>query len=227
VRELSLDRIAWTPPDSESQPAALISATGRPRPAAFRTVAMRRPGWTASRIEPSRSPRRSAQASRSVTANVIPQKRAGARLDPGVRDDLEDHLAEPEEPLAQEAVIGLDLADAAPADACVLERARGPLQLRGEDDEMVDVGYAVRVSCADRLACRRHGDGEAVDLVLPAGEPPAEDALARSEVQTNGPDTRPLGADCEAGAAPGGGIASYAELFDLRFHGLRDESRGE
>ena len=54
-----------------------MKATGIPRFASRRAVAIRRPGCTASRISPIFGPSSSAQRSRSPTANVTPQNAAG------------------------------------------------------------------------------------------------------------------------------------------------------
>ena len=54
-----------------------MNATAGPRPASRRSVAIRRPGWTASRGSPSSGPRCAAVASRSATRQEMPHRRAG------------------------------------------------------------------------------------------------------------------------------------------------------
>jgi EmrB/QacA subfamily drug resistance transporter len=60
----------------------LISASGTVRPAERRTVAIRRPGWTAARGSPTCGAIRSATRSRSSTSSAIPQKRTGCSAPP-------------------------------------------------------------------------------------------------------------------------------------------------
>src|SRR5918998_227424 len=55
----------------------VMNAIAGPRPASFFRVAMRRPGCTASRDSPSRSPRAAAVRSSSSTRNEMPHRRAG------------------------------------------------------------------------------------------------------------------------------------------------------
>ena len=88
----------------------------------MRTVAIRRPGWTASFTRPSLSPSSSAAASMSAVVNVMPQKRAGSLVrHVGGFDDLEDRPPDPEERLAERPHAGLALADPAQLDALVLQ----------------------------------------------------------------------------------------------------------
>jgi hypothetical protein len=133
-----------------------------------------------------------------------------------VGDHLQDHLAQAEEPLAQRPVIGLDLPDAPALDSDLFQGGRRPLEVRREDDEVIDVRDAVGVM---RLGPRRpggRGQGQAVDLRDLAGaQPPAEDALAGREVEVDGADPGRVSVEREPGALPSSGIRTNRELLDL------------
>jgi catechol 2,3-dioxygenase len=124
-----------------------------------------------------------------------------------MRDDLEDHLAQPEEALAERAVVGVDLAHAATLDPEGLEGLRRALEVRRQHHQMVNMRHAVPVLgiCGDRFGGRR--GGQAVDLLAAAGvRRPAEDSPARGEVELHGADPGGLGPNGESGARPGGRV---------------------
>ena len=95
--------------DSRGASAGVIRATGRPRPASSRTVAIERPGCTAGLAAPiDASPIRATATSRSSTLSTSPHSVGRAVGQPGPFDDLDD------QPAATDAVEPLaDLADLA------------------------------------------------------------------------------------------------------------------
>src|SRR4051794_24331143 len=84
-----------------------------------------------------------------------PPEAGGARLDVGMLDDLEDHLPETEEPLLQWPVIGLHLTHPPALDSDLIESGCRPVQLRREDDEVIDLGDAGRVASSRRRTSLR------------------------------------------------------------------------
>jgi hypothetical protein len=150
-----------------------------------------------------------------------PPEAGRAGVDLPVVDRLQDHLAEAEEALAQRPVIGLDLADAPALDAELLERPGRAIEIRREYDEVIDLRDAVGMVGLRRL--RLGGRGRRQSVYLPdisGAQPPAEDALARGEVEVDGADPGRAVLDREPGAVPSGGIGADPELFDFD-RGLR------
>src|SRR5207253_1644116 len=95
-------------------PAALISASGTLRPAERRTVAIRLPGWTASRAALTCGSSASTVRSRSALTSARPHSRAGRSSPPPCRtaaagswtaalDARDPAQREPEQPLARGA----------------------------------------------------------------------------------------------------------------------------
>ena len=116
----------------------VMRASAGPMPASRRTVAMRRPGWTASRAAPSRGPRRSAAASRSSRRRRAPRRRARRRRRPLALDDLHDEVAEAQEGLADRRLGRLP--DPPHPLPHLGERGRRALEVVREDHDVIDVG---------------------------------------------------------------------------------------
>ena len=146
-----------------------------------------------------------------------PPEAGRAILDAGVLHHLEEHLAEAEEPLLQRPVIGLHLTHPPALDPELTESVCRPVQLRREDDEVIDLGDADRVASAGRrTSLRRRCLRQPVDLADGGGaEPPADDSLSGPEVEGDRASPARIPLDREAGASPRRGIRPDGDLLDL------------
>ena len=94
-----------------------------------------------------------------------PPEAGRAILNARVLNHLQDHLAEAKEPLPQRPVIGLHLTHPPALDPDLIESPGRPVQLRREDDEVIDLGDAGRVRPArGRWYVRRRCLRQPVDL---------------------------------------------------------------
>jgi hypothetical protein len=130
---------------------------------------------------------------------------------------LEEHLAETEEPLLQRPVIGLNLTHPPTLDPELTESVCRPVQLRREDDEVIDLSDADRVaSPGRRTSVRRRCLRQPVGLADGGGaEPPAEDSLSGLEVKGDRAHPAGIPLDREAGASPRRRIRPDCDLLDL------------
>jgi hypothetical protein len=130
---------------------------------------------------------------------------------------LQDHLAEAKEPLPQRPVVRLDLTHPPAVDPDLIESAGRPVQLRREDDEVIDLRDAGRVASAGRrTSLRRRCLRQPVDLARGRrAEPPADDSLSGREMESDRARSARIPLDRKAGASPRRRIRPDADVLDL------------
>ena len=130
------------------------NASGTDSPASRLTVTIRRPSWTAARGSPNRPGLRLGHERVDVRDDRDEPPEPRGLVAAGTRrpDDLEDHLAEPEEPLVQRVGV---LAHAAQVQTGRPQRREGPLQVGRVHDDVIDADGAVRVRGPGRELRRR------------------------------------------------------------------------
>jgi hypothetical protein len=130
---------------------------------------------------------------------------------------FQDHLAEAKEPLAQPPVVCLDLTHPPALDPDLIESAGGPVQVRRQDDEVIDLGDAGRVGTGPRrTSLRRRSLRQPVDLADGGrAEPPADDSVSGPEMEGDRARPARIRLDREAGASPRRRIRPDADLLDL------------
>ena len=121
------------------RPGRDIIATGSPRPASLRTVAIRRPGWTASFAAPTRSGPANARGRVEIGhVDHHTPERGGIVADLGTLDDLDDQSApaDPVESLPCVAQVAHPLERRARG---VRDRAARAFERAGEHDDVVEL----------------------------------------------------------------------------------------
>jgi hypothetical protein len=138
--------------------------------------------------------------------------------------DLEDHVAQAQEGLAHAA----RLADAPDLQARRLQGRVGALEVRGEDDDMVERDGGVRVRRRGlALGARRDLGRQAIEVgARHAAERPAQDPLAGGGARQAQADRADLAGailrDLEAEGAPALGVGGDRQLVDC---GRGDDAR--
>nr|CRL73571.1 hypothetical protein CPGR_02789 [Mycolicibacterium malmesburyense] len=138
-------------------------------------------------------------------------------------DDLDDHLAEAEEDLADRPAAEVTVAFPSRGDTDRGERLHGPIQIGGEHHDVVDGRHAVRVPGRGRGSGVRHCRRNAVEFRKrgvgdPSAQRPPDDAGAA--VGADQPDAHPahsagaVRVDREAGPVPGVRRIGDDELVD-------------
>ena len=126
----------------------------------WRRVAIRRPSCTASLIVPRCSPSCAASRVEVVDRDGQPEEaRVALAGAVGLADQLEDHLAEPEEHLPHRRAVGVAVPLAAGLEPDPTEGRGGAGQVGGEQHDVVDVG-------ATRWGGRPGSTGGASDAVV-------------------------------------------------------------
>ena len=209
----------------------LISATAAPSPASRRTVAMCRSRCTAGFTGPTRSPRWFAAASRSRHGErqaVEARWLAAARLRRPAGHHLEDHLAQPEEGLAHRRPARLAVADAQQRDAQLFLHGRHrAIEVRREDDDVVDPGHAERAVPSGGVAPDGAGPtsvGSPSTSATAAPDPsssahdlsPGRPSAGSTRSCTDPSQPRPVGVERNPGCPPGLRIGGDPQLDQAR-----------